>query len=222
MAGKIIKIFLSVIGSLLLLLAILIFFAASGTFNNAIAGFIETQVSRNLNGRLVIGSIEGQPISEFSLRDISILQDVDTLIYIREINIDYQPAGLFRKEITLDKLHIADIKANLEQGRDSLWNFMKLINPSEDTDTTESEFNWKIMVNDLRIDRMKAAVNSIDTASLIPGNVAADLRMHLSYSEDTLNATVGSLRVATLNPDSGMDFTGVFEKTVTSLCGKML
>jgi translocation and assembly module TamB len=213
MAGKIIKIVLSLIGSLLLLLGILVFLAASGTFNNAIAGLIETQVSRNLNGRLVIGSIEGQPVSDFSVKDISVLLDTDTLVHLGEIKIDYRPGALFRKEIIIDKLHIADLRAALEQDRDSVWNFMKLTDPSEQTDTTESEFRWKIMVNDLRIDRMRAAVNSIDTASLIPGNVAADLRMHLSYSQDTINATVSSFRAATINPGFGVEsFTGVFEK----------
>jgi hypothetical protein len=213
MAGKIIKIVLSVIGSLLLLLGILVFLAASGTFNSVIAGFIETQVSKNINGRLFIGSIEGQPVSDFLIKDISVMQEADTLIYVSEINIDYQPFGLIRKEITIDNLHITDLKAGLEQDRDSVWNFLKLINPSEETDTTGSEFNWKIMVNDLRIDRLDAAINPVDTASLIPGNVAADLRMQLSYSQDTINATVSSLRVSTLNPESGVEsFTGAFEK----------
>jgi translocation and assembly module TamB len=213
MAGKIIKILLSVIGSLVLLVAIMIFLAASGSFNKVIAGFIETQVSKNLNGMLVIGSIEGQPVSDFSVKDISILLDTDTLVHLGEIKIDYRPGGLFRKQITIDKLHIAGFMARLEQDRDSVWNFLKLINPSEDTDTTQSEFTWKITVNDLRIDRAKAAVNPIDTASIIPGNLAAGLRMHLSYSQDTINATVSSFSVATSNPEFAVEsFTGAFEK----------
>lgn len=202
MVKKILKIFLSVTGSILLLVIVLVFLVAAGVFNNAIAGFIERQAAGSLNGKLLIGSIEGRPVSDLSIKDILLIHEADTIVSGDELMLDYSLAGLLRKEVVIDLAAIKGFRINAEQDRDSVWNFTRIMKPAEAVkDTTESIFDWKIVLREFKVEDLVANIVTTDTAGMIPERAAIDLALNASVDGDTMKAVLSSFRLVTSNPD---------------------
>lgn len=214
MLKKIVKILLILIGSLTALIFLLLFAVWLGLLNGFIKNTIVSQANRNIIGELSIGELRGNLFSEFSLYNITLLLESDTLLFSGEAKIDYSLLPLLRNEIVIDLISLKDVNVKLEQETDSSWNFTKLVkeNPEPDT-TTSAGFNWKVSVNEFKARHLSASISSIDTSSMIPAYAETGFRIKAGLSGDTITARIDSLKVITRNPDFTMqELTGNFSK----------
>ncbi|HLP74538.1 MAG TPA: translocation/assembly module TamB domain-containing protein [Bacteroidales bacterium] len=201
MIKKTIKILLFAFSGLLALILLLIFFAGAGYLNGIIAKQITEQAGKNINGRLSIGSISGSLFSHFVIHDIVLAGDRDTLLKCRSIELEYNPRQLFHKNLDIALLRIEDPVFYLKQGRDSTWNFMKIMNEGKkEADTAKAATAWKIDLHTFTLDNLSAAISAMDTAT-IPSSVNCDIQLSGFFSSDTMSAEIESMRVNTKKPD---------------------
>ncbi|HEX2968342.1 MAG TPA: translocation/assembly module TamB domain-containing protein [Bacteroidales bacterium] len=214
MLKKIFKILLIVLGSIAGLILLIIVMISSGALNGMLTQTIEKEADKNINGELLIGSIKGNLLSDFTIHDILLTSDYDTLFYCREANIKYALIPLLRSVIRIDLVKIAGVKANLVQDADSTWNFSRLLKEDpEKTDTTSGEFNWKISLNRFSAGNMSVRISTPDTAGMIPGHIDATLRISAFLSGDTIKANLDSLQLITSEPDFVLtNLSGIFSK----------
>ncbi len=213
MLRKFLKILLTIIVSPAGVFMLLIVLIGSGLLNPFVINTITKQAGKSLNGEIAIGSLKGSILSDFSLNDVIVEYEFDTLLYSREIRIDYQPFRLLNKELRIDALSLKDISLKLEQYQDSTWNFMKILKDNTEVDTISEASDWKIVLNDLKVERLSAAITSPDTSGMIPALTETGFKLDFSLYGDTIVADLDSMKIITLDPDlSVTSLTGLFSK----------
>jgi autotransporter translocation and assembly factor TamB len=211
MLRKIFKILLIIIASLGGLVLILLVVLGTGFLNGYVADLISKQARKTLNGEIRIGALKGSILSDFSLNDVTVESGSDTLLYSHEISIDYQLLPLLRKEVRIDDVSLTDINFKLVQYPDSTWNFMKLLRKNAEADTSTAESDWKIYLNNLKVERLSAAIKTADTSAMIPAFAEAGFILNFNLYGDTIAAGLDSMKIITTHPDL----------TVSSLTGKV-
>lgn len=214
MLRKILKILLIIAGSLAGLIVLLVILVWLGLLNGIVADIIVKQANKNLNGELTIGSLSGNLLSGFSLSDVSVVDESDTVIHSGEIAIDYSLGPLLKKEVRIDLINIKDVHVNLLQEKDSAWNIMKLLKETEEqADTASGDFSWKIFIGDVRAERLSAGISSLDTTGMIPVYAETGFHLQASVSGENVSATLDSMRIVTREPDfEVVSLTGRLQK----------
>ncbi|MGE5419685.1 MAG: hypothetical protein ACM3UT_05835, partial [Chloroflexota bacterium] len=214
MLRKIIKILLIIIGSLFGLAILLVFAIWLGLFNGLIKDTIVSQANKNINGELRIGDLRGNLYSGFSVHNIVVFLESDTLLSTGEVEIDYSLLPLLRKELKIDLVSLKDVKLNAEQEQDSSWNFLRILKESPEADTTSSgSFDWKVSVNELSVRHLSAVISSVDTGTMIPRYAETGFRIRANIAGDTITARLDSLKIIIRHPSFTVrEFTGNFSK----------
>jgi len=141
---------LAVIGLILLMVV----FTQTVWFKNIARNKIETIVNEQLNGMLNIGEIKGTIFGGLIISDIRIEQNNSTLLYCKEINLDYNLLGIFSHSIKMNSVIIDSIFLRLNQIDDSTWNVMQLVKLQKE-DTVSASFDWNIDVDKIKINKFK-------------------------------------------------------------------
>lgn len=213
MIKRVFKILSLTAASVIILLILLIFIIRAGFLNNYIAGTVSKIAGRSLNGELEIGSLKGNIFSSFSIHDIVITSDSDTILRCDEIEVSYLPYSLLNHELDISRLYIDHLSVNLSQNKDSVWNFMNLLKQGEANDTTPAESAWIVNLRDFRLTKLAAGINSVGENQLIPEFITSDIRLGAFMSGDILKVSLDKLTLVTRNPDFQItDFTGAFSK----------
>lgn len=141
----------------------------------AVAGLTQTQFFRdrlrafaleNLDSLLFadvyLGHIQGNLISGFSIDSASIVVGGETLLTAERIDMRYDLFEIPSKRISVSHLILVRPRIALLRGRDSLWNFERMIRPTPD-DSARS-FEWPIAVEKFEI--QNAEIRLLDSARL--------------------------------------------------------
>ena len=159
---KILKYFIWFIGVIIVLLISLYFFIQTETFNRWALNFALNKLNNSESwlkkeNTVTVESINGNILKGLRVNNILITVKKDTLVSINYIDLKYDIWGLLKQNINLDYIVLNSPKVNLTKikgGADSLvWNFTNLFTPS--ADTTPSQFNWDILINNLRVENGK-------------------------------------------------------------------
>ena len=112
----VIKVFLISTATLLLLVGGLLLTIGSGALNGPIARIVSTKGSLFLNGKLTVGSIDGNLLNNFTVNQISVETDSGEVFNLKTLQIDYAPTLLLSKKLLVNKfiadgiyLHLAQI-----------------------------------------------------------------------------------------------------------------
>lgn len=151
---------------LLLLIVGLFFFIQTDTFDNLALGLALDKINEELepkNSKIYAESLEGNLFKGFTLNNGSVIVKDDTLMKFTSIHADYDIWKLLDKEISVQNIHIKDPQINLTKIRDNkdsmVWNLNYLLSKEEeDTDTTTSKFDWKILADDIKIENGSARI----------------------------------------------------------------
>lgn len=138
-------------------------FLQTTLFRSWAAQTISETVSKSLNGRLVIGSIEGNILGEFHLTHSRLMQLQDTLLYIPKISLKTEPRYLLRKTLFIHHLTIEKPHVTVVQNPDGSWAVAQLI-PKENTAPRETKpIPWGLVLKKGSIDNGKIKIASIDS-----------------------------------------------------------
>ncbi len=158
---------------LIVLMAALYFFIQTETFNKLALNYALSELNESeswieKDNFLSVESINGNILNGLRINNAVITVKKDTLLSVKYIDLKYNIFGLLYQTISVDYAVLNSPVINLykiKEDSDSLvWNFSNLLTPS--TDTSESEFNWDIYVNSLKIENGNFKI--LDTIPSMP------------------------------------------------------
>lgn len=145
----------------------------------------------NINGAIHVDEIRGNFFTNLEIRNLSVLfLDGDTLISFDALKLRYTPLALLKKQIKIDEIELLRPRVNIELDQDSVWNFSRLIRPSETPADTiaAAPFPYSVRLQALLITEGEVHLNIPE--SLAPGridNLTLNLSAFYSSNELALN-----------------------------------
>ncbi len=144
-------------------LLVVAFLTQTQFFRNQLRSFALAQLDSLLDANVHLGDISGNLISGFSIDSVSITVKNDVLLAANSLKIRYDLFQLPSKRITVGSLTLVRPQITLLRGRDSIWNFERMIRPTPDN-PEPSPFDWPIAIGRLQI--QEGTVRLVDSASL--------------------------------------------------------
>lgn len=142
------------------------FFIQTENFNRCALQFTLDKLNGNSQKSGVdinIDSIQGNILHGLILKNGSIKISDENLFSFSEIDLKYDLWGLLEQEIRLHNIVINSPEINISKIKDcndsTVWNFSKLFTPSREQDTSQSEFDWGVDVENLKIENGSLKVN---------------------------------------------------------------
>jgi hypothetical protein len=184
-------------------------FTETTTFKTFLRDVIVETADSSLNARLTIENIDGNLISGWSLQGVRLRDDNGPIASIDNIILRYDLIGLLWKRITIRELTLdhPDISITKGGGRD--WNINTLFKPSEDDDSTSAPFDWRVVVQNLRIVSGRLLVYDSTLTGGVPRDRMDYARMQLRDLTLALSAEYGpALKKISLNQFSFLNVLG--------------
>lgn len=204
MLKRFFKIFIFAATGFILLLILIGGLTQTVHFKDWLRDELEQQAGALLNGKLHLGRIEGNLVSNFRFLDLYLEVDSDTLLYIAKIEAGLRPLELLNQEVSVTKLIFHAPFLALQQRPDSTWNIANLLKPSADQKTAGL---WRFALQNVQIDSGTLALAPLDTLQkLLPRriqNISTNLR--LDYAEPLLNVRLRNLQLTSLSPPLQLD-----------------
>lgn len=155
-------------------------------------------VNNELIGKIEVSDIKINIFKGVQIDSLKIFADGDVFADIGSIQIKYDLFPLFRKRLILDNIVIDNPKLKLIRNlNDSLWNFEKIVKPSEDTSVSETP-DWILNIKKFALNKGIISIydsNSISNNSVTfnPTNLnISDLNLDLS---GTYNLTKSKIHI---------------------------
>ncbi len=155
---------------------------------------VERAVSTQTGAVFKIGHMEGDLLKELSLTDIKFAYD-EPLLTIDSLFVSYNIWGLLSSQLEIEKLHVFNPSALIEQKTDSVWNFTPLIalGAGTEAETDDASGGFDILIPDIKLTNGAIFVNS----EMLPdGKISAEdtnLEMSFSSISEILNIQLHAL-----------------------------
>ncbi|MCK9280823.1 MAG: hypothetical protein M0P71_09390 [Melioribacteraceae bacterium] len=208
-------------------------FSQTSTFKNYLKDFVVDLADENLNGNLTIGSIDGTLLTSFTINNITLTTQKDTLIAANKIEVVVSPLQLLLKRIYIRSLGLSNVKINLLQNQDSTWNYENIIKPDPDTTKSKSTFDFTIIANNIRLEKIDIVKQTFDNRGsrkryqtlnmddLIINDFSLDANAVLDLGNNDYVFTLNNLAFTpNLNRFSLNKFSGVFNANESFLSVK--
>jgi translocation and assembly module TamB len=204
MLRRLVKFFLIAFAAFVLMLVLVAGLTQTRRFKSWLRDKIEQQAGKLLNGKLHLGRIEGNLISNFSFRDLFIELESDTLLYVANIEVGLSPFDLLKQQVLVTNLIFQSPFLDIKQRPDSTWNVAHLTKP--DSNQTNTRL-WRIALQNLEIKDGAVTLAPLDTLhQFLPRrlkNISTSLR--LDYTAPRLNVMLHNLRLTSVNPSLQLD-----------------
>lgn len=197
------KIAIITLTAIIVLLVLSLALISQGFFNADIKTLIIKNANNSLNATLTIEKIEGNPLANFAIKEISISQNDSQVVAIKSITIEYDIWQLWHKKIHVSNINIDKTNLRLTEGKDSLWNIQKMLPNS--TDTTSQPSDWKIEIGNFELKNITAYIQPLDTNSSIPKVILLNAKCHFSSSDTGIVAELSNCSIATQKPDFSIE-----------------
>ena len=173
-------------------------------FKNWLCDYVVEAANEILAGELEIARIDGNLFSYLEVFDILIKNELDTVLYIPKLSIDFSPVGILRKNIIIDALVIESPYVKLAQLPDSTWNVNNLTKPTSsksipDSSAVSEPFGYQVTLIDFQLKDARIDIASIDT--LLPRQVKDfNINLSLQFSEKEQELHLKEFRLKTEQP----------------------
>jgi hypothetical protein len=173
-------------------------------FRSWVSDNVLSIVNESINGEVMVDDLVINPFADIVIRGLQVHTEGDTLAYIDKILIDLSIWDLLSEKANVNKIFIGDLKANLimKEG-DSLWNFQKLVPPSEDTTEAGEPPGWIIDLYNLQIANAEIKMinyndpykktDSIDFETLHINDFDLSLSAYAKLNENKFNVEIHQL-----------------------------
>ncbi len=215
--NRILKIVMFVLGALFALLVLLGVLLRFGHLNAFVVSMLNSQVSKNINGELSIESLHGNLFSDFTLENICLLQEDDTLLSCRRIDVDYRIWSLLYHKLDVNQLQINKLQLNVSQEKDSTYNLANIVVPAEKTDTVTNTSAWDIAIKDFNLTHFTSNIKLLGENGLVPAYIESDFRSSLLFSGEEFEIDLKHLHLATQSPEFNLvNLSGKFSGSLYS------
>ena len=165
--------FIKLLGILTFITIILIFISINFTrteyFRHLLKKSIEKAVNSSTKQSLIIGKIEGNPLTVTKLKDVSLKIEGEPFIQLKEVTLNYSFLNIinnlliFRKLIPLFDISLNGLEVNLIRYSDGKWNFNNLESERSKGKAkpkkSKKSFNWNIGLNEILVKDAKIKVD---------------------------------------------------------------
>ena len=151
---RIVNVFLYTGLGFIILILILLGITQTSTFREYLRETIIEEANSSLNGKLYIEEIDGTIFTSLLLRNTVVTMDEDTLLNAEKIVVMTSPLRLLLKKIFIRHFEIRNASINLATDEAGELNLTQLFPPSEEIDTTSSEFPFVIQIADLEFENV--------------------------------------------------------------------
>ncbi|HLF14720.1 MAG TPA: translocation/assembly module TamB domain-containing protein [Bacteroidota bacterium] len=158
------KILAYVVSTILIFLVVAGILTQTPYMRNMLRTYLVSTLSKNLNGTLHIGRIEGNMIGGFTMDSVTIDRGEREVISIGRIVCFYEPLGFLRDRIDVSRLVIESPGLSLVKSPDGSWNLGTLFRPSGDT--AAGTFNWEVRFADIQVHQGSL---SVEDSQLVDG-----------------------------------------------------
>jgi hypothetical protein len=148
-------------------------------FRDRLRTFALSRLGSLLDAQVQLGTITGNLVSGFSIDHLSIKVQHDFLIVAERLDLRYDLFEIPGKTISVDNLTLVKPNITLLRGRDSLWNFERMIRPTTGDTAASEPFDWTIQLKNLRIE--DGSVVLVDSASLASPDHSTDEPYYVEY-----------------------------------------
>jgi len=182
-----------------ILIVLLLAFTQTALFRNKVRVLAEKEVSKQMNGTLTIGELEGSFFRSLSFKDVAIIQGNDTIVCFKELSARWRFSPLFRHKIRMEEIRLVHPQIYLVQLPDSTWNVNHLFPPSEEEPTEPGPFNWSVFFPKVELEDGDIFLETGD--STLPkkiGNI--DLKIGGNYQWEELSINLEHLSLITSEP----------------------
>jgi len=156
-------------------------------------------ISRDsLNGELHIGVIGGNLLTRFTVDEIFILQNEDTVVFVPRLEVALQPLPLLRRELHLSTVALQTPRIFIKQQEDGSLNISHLMREKNG----ESSAALKIYLGKFSLDKASIEYISLDTLRQVLPRVIEIRRaeVHGSFVDDRFALNVDNLELETFLP----------------------
>ena len=163
-----------------------------------VAGFTQTQFFRdrlralvlsNLDSLLIaaveLGEIDGNLITGFSVDHLSLKVEDEYLLVADRLDLKYDLFQIPGNTISIDRCTLVKPAIALLRGKDSLWNFERMIRPTPEDTSGPAPFKWVIFVNRLEI--QDGTIMLVDSAALAEADHERGDSYYVEYHDVMLN-----------------------------------
>lgn len=188
-------------------------------FKEWLRGFIVRQADDYVNGRLTIGSLDGNLFFGTELSDVQITANGQTVVDIDEVGLDYNVLTLLGGDVVLDDVRLTRPVFRLERNGDG-WNLTRLFK-ARTPDPDEPKTRRSLAIGEIGISdgtvHIEDAVGTsgVETPSRIE---RLDASIGLTSNEDELTVDVGHVSLRAENPDIGVNaLSGVIRRSANEI-----
>lgn len=185
----------------------LMLFTQSQAFKSWLRDAIVEAANQKLNGKLTIGRIDGNLVTHFSLFNLLLAQQDDTLLAIKKVHVAFSPKALLQRRLLLRVVAIDSPRVYLRQRPDSTWNLGSIVrlDSGEAMSASASQsplMGWNIQLDNMRVSGAAIAIHPLSPLPGVPAFLCGlDMNLTLGFTGGLLQTRLDSLSFAAHNPD---------------------
>ncbi len=198
----------ALLAGIIILATVILLLLGEGTLNKQIRNMINNRSSSFFQGEMQIGELKGKLFREIILEDLLVKESGDTMLYVKDISMQYKLSSIWRKTILLDEVQVRTVRLNLKQDNDSVWNFMKLLPESDNTvvkDDHQSPFAWNIQAIRIHLHDWMVSIAPNDTASALPEKITANAELSVKWKNDEASLKLQQFDLDLVEQDISVD-----------------
>ncbi|WP_180335744.1 translocation/assembly module TamB domain-containing protein [Labilibaculum filiforme] len=187
---------------IIILLGLLLFLLSTGLFNNWISETICSTANQQLNAKLSIEKIEGNPLSHLQIKKIILEHNNGKLLELDELEITYNIWKIIAGKLEITSLELNGTSVFLQQDKKGIWNLEKLIPIAENPEPNvpSSPFSWKIELKDFSVKNFEANIIANDSTKLIPRKVKLSTSLGFEFAANLMQLNLHQLEINTQKP----------------------
>ena len=186
---------------LIILIGLLLGFTQTAIFRNQVRKLAERVISKQLNGTLSIGKLEGNFFRSLRLQDVAIVQHNDTILGFQELNASWGLSPLLRKEIRIGEVRLVRPQLFLKQLPDSSWNVAHLFSPAEKEPVEPEPQPFTCRIFFPAVELADGALRFETGNSNLPKKIQEiNLKINGAYQQDELSVHLGHFSLRTSEP----------------------
>lgn len=183
----------------LVLLALIL--TQTAWFRNFLIEKVQSIASKQINGELVIGELEGNFLSELKLKNVSLSIKNETVASFESLQLNYNLRALLKKEIHVDSVILRTPFVYLKQEADSTLNLQHILVESEKEKTKSSSSPFTFKINAPFVSIRNGSVKTEFGSEFIPDTVTGfNLLVGGNYSSKDIQVDLEELNFQTRNP----------------------
>ncbi|HCV42710.1 MAG TPA: hypothetical protein DGH68_04435, partial [Bacteroidetes bacterium] len=181
---KLLKILAYGLAGFVLFLLLLAGVTQTQVFRDGLRAYALSRLDSLLDAEIQLGTITGNLVSGFSIDHISIKVRNDYLVVAERLDLRYDLFRIPGKTIAVDNLTLVRPKISLLRGRDSVWNFSRMVRPTPEDTAASKPFDWTIKLKHFKI--QDGTFVLVDSASLAEPDHSLDDPFYVEYHNVTL------------------------------------